>query len=86
MLIQINSEQQIALEHGTLGLHALQPGQGVADDQNLSAIEAVDTINSNESQALPSHLKCGMWASLVLATIFLVGKYYLTQSYETEFI
>lgn len=68
------SEQHITLAHGSMGLHALQAEPQFSNEQNMNTIEAVDTVNSNDTQALPSHLKCGMWASLVLATIFLVGK------------
>lgn len=75
VVFRIKSEQQIALEHGPLGLRALQPVPGVSDEQNINSVEVVDALNSNETQGLPSHLKCGMWASLVLATVFLVGKH-----------
>ncbi|KAJ6647203.1 hypothetical protein Bhyg_02423 [Pseudolycoriella hygida] len=46
----------LELEQGTLG------GPTIARTQNVRA--------GPESQLLPSHLKCGMWASLALATVF----------------
>lgn len=53
------------LEHGSLGI-------GV-----LSSRPIVPSSIQPESQLLPAHLKCGMWASLALATVFVAGaKFY----------
>ncbi|XP_055627291.1 protein couch potato [Toxorhynchites rutilus septentrionalis] len=50
---------------------------------NSSAALGVGTLNQHvphighDAQLLPAHLKCGMWASLALATVFVAGaKFY----------
>lgn len=52
----------LELEQGTLGV-----GPVITRTQNVRT--------GPESQLLPSHLKCGMWASLALATVFVAGKF-----------
>jgi hypothetical protein len=40
-------------------------------------LTSVDGMGGPEAQLLPAHLKCGMWASLALATVFVAGaKFY----------
>lgn len=67
----------IELEQGTLGLNAIRPtNEIVPDDRTALAannVVAVNVVQANDSQMIPSHLKCGMWASLALATVFLAG-------------
>uniref|UniRef100_A0A1B0GQE8 Uncharacterized protein n=1 Tax=Phlebotomus papatasi TaxID=29031 RepID=A0A1B0GQE8_PHLPP len=60
------------LEHGSLGL-------GAQSESNTGPqlLLGNDTRAATESQLLPAHLKCGMWASLALATVFVAGaKFY----------
>lgn len=68
------SHLPIELEQGTLGLNAIRPSNEImTDDRATLSANVADTVNSTDTQILPSHLKCGMWASLALATVFLAG-------------
>ncbi|XP_059607854.1 uncharacterized protein LOC132255734 [Phlebotomus argentipes] len=59
------------LEHGSLGLAAQ------SDSATAPQLLLGNEARSAESQLLPTHLKCGMWASLALATVFVAGaKFY----------
>lgn len=66
------SHLPIELEQGTLGLNAIRPTNEILPD---AANVVVNAVHSTDSQMIPSHLKCGMWASLALATVFLAGVY-----------
>ncbi|GAB0098662.1 uncharacterized protein DMENIID0001_144310 [Sergentomyia squamirostris] len=64
---------EIDLEHGSLGIGAQAEANGGSQLLSLST----DGRPATESQLLPAHLKCGMWASLALATVFVAGaKFY----------
>lgn len=68
------SHMPIELEQGTLGLNVIRPSNEIlVDDRATLSANVADAVNSSDSQILPSHLKCGMWASLALATVFLAG-------------
>lgn len=69
------SHLPLELEQGTLGLNAIRPTSEILPDDRtaLAANVAVSAVHSTDSQMIPSHLKCGMWASLALATVFLAG-------------
>jgi hypothetical protein len=49
-------------------------------DQSMVEISSIlqqSVARSQDQQLLPTHLKCGMWASLALATVFVAGaKFY----------
>lgn len=64
----------IELGHGSMRMNEIQPSNEILADERANV---ADTVNSTDSQVLPSHLKCGMWASLALATVFLAGLYTL---------
>lgn len=66
------SHLPIELEQGTLGLNAIRSTNEILPD---TASVTVNAVHSTDSQMIPSHLKCGMWASLALATVFLAGLY-----------
>ncbi|XP_055313607.1 uncharacterized protein LOC129574947 isoform X2 [Sitodiplosis mosellana] len=71
---QYQSHLPIELEQGTLGLNAIRPSNEIlTDDRATLSVNVADAVNSTDSQILPSHLKCGMWASLALATVFLAA-------------
>lgn len=71
------SHMPIELE-GNLGLNVIRPSNEIlADDRATLSANVADAANSTDSQILPSHLKCGMWASLALATVFLAGLYWI---------
>uniref|UniRef100_A0A1B0CP31 Putative conserved plasma membrane protein n=1 Tax=Lutzomyia longipalpis TaxID=7200 RepID=A0A1B0CP31_LUTLO len=60
------------LEHGSMGIGT--QGESSTGPQLLLGNDA---RAATESQLLPAHLKCGMWASLALATVFVAGaKFY----------
>lgn len=62
----------LELEQGPLGVGV---GPIITRPQNVRT--------GPESQLLPSHLKCGMWASLALATLFVAGNYLLQETKYT---
>ncbi|XP_031622211.1 uncharacterized protein LOC116340114 [Contarinia nasturtii] len=70
VLHQYQSHLPIELGQGTLRMNAIQPSNEILADERANV---VDAVNSTDSQVLPSHLKCGMWASLALATVFLAA-------------
>lgn len=57
----------VELEQGSLGVNSLIQARPTISNGNGV------TSSTSDSQALPSHLKCGLWASLALATVFLAG-------------
>lgn len=62
------------MEQRSIGLNIMQPTHDVMTDEGNSLPIAVsDAVNTADTQMLPSHLKCGMWCSLALATVFLAG-------------
>lgn len=65
-----NQSHALELEQGPLGINALGSPRTVIVDDGPNVV----AVATNDSQILPSHLKCGMWASLALATVFLAGK------------
>lgn len=67
---QYQSHLPIELEQGTLGLNAIRPTNEILSD---AANVAVNAVHTTDSQMIPSHLKCGMWASLALACVFLAA-------------
>lgn len=63
VLICRNQPSALELERGTLGVDSLEQIRTTIDQNSVS-----------DTQLLPSHLKCGMWASLALATVFVAGE------------
>lgn len=60
----------IELEQGTLNCTIRSGHHDILSDDRSNV---TDTVNTADSQLLPSHLKFGMWASLALATVFLAA-------------
>lgn len=68
------SHLPIELEQGTLGMNAIRSTNEILTDDRTTISETGPDVGlPADSQILPSHLKCGMWASLALATVFLAG-------------
>lgn len=68
------SHLPIELEQGTLDLNAIRPTNDILPDERATlSANVADVVHSADTQILPNHLKCGMWASLALATVFLAG-------------
>lgn len=65
------------LEQGSLGLGPISARPNLRNSIVGNISENVAVVDATDSQLLPSHLKCGMWASLVLASVFVAGaKFY----------
>lgn len=75
------ASHSLELEQGPLGIGPIQPRPA----RPLHPDVVVNNVAAVESQLLPSHLKCGMWASLALATVFVAGAkfYFDRQVYQS---
>jgi hypothetical protein len=69
--IQDNQSPSISTNNSNSNNHATLASQS-------STIISNDNVRTtNDPQLLPAHLKCGMWASLALASVFVAGaKFY----------